>query len=694
MSSKYESQYITVFPASNSVHKGKIFTEDNIKNITKNIVSHNYVISGYDIRKFDDKSLWIDPGNVVINGFNIVTNDYRYFNYPNSSNIVNDSSSEYNGYALLCLQLKYDSLSNLQGDSKTGDEFDGVEIVYADYEDYKANKSIKYLLLCCVDLSGNIKEVNNKIRFDSSDVEVNLQPDNKTKLPPKQQVSLNEFTTNYLPSYWLGKGGDYYYGNLVLTSKPDGYDLAGFQHETENKAVTNPRIDKDKNVYYSIKLGQNLSSTKEVQGNFSVRYINGPSATSRRNYNINETFILPGIFTFRDNTRVDSYEDIQTDYHTLFTYNDENKTIGPQIKGYTNTTLMRTYPLSLSTDQSGDILSDNRSTEINDICNFVWDRHNNTSFLRSVEQEKKYQRFKVQLYKDSSNIENHVYVGALDCCLSNGDYVSDTSSPYYSTQNDLISTTGSIRTAFKHAEFNEKNSYIDIRCCNVTPSIEFCFNKDNKVDSQLKGKQVASISIDRKDNTSILFNSDWNNILNISDNLYVKSNIKADGYITAGTGNPTDIKVPDVANGFANRKLKSGDIYATQVWSAVYNDYAEIFDLIENLTHEDVRYLVIAQSKNDKTKYTIASRVNTNIIGVVSENPGICTGGADCKNGVPVALSGRVKVKYTGKLKIGDYVGLSKKKAGYVSKCYHFSKYCCGKVLNILDKDLIEILIK
>ena len=42
---------------------------------------------------------------------------------------------------------------------------------------------------------------------------------------------------------------------------------------------------------------------------------------------------------------------------------------------------------------------------------------------------------------------------------------------------------------------------------------------------------------------------------------------------------------------------------------------------------------------------------------------------------------------------MGNYVGLSKKTSGYVSKCLNFSKNRCGKVLNIIDESTAEILV-
>lgn len=204
----------------------------------------------------------------------------------------------------------------------------------------------------------------------------------------------------------------------------------------------------------------------------------------------------------------------------------------------------------------------------------------------------------------------------------------------------------------------------------------------------------------------------WRDILDIGRNIEVEESLWAHKYLVVGTQkdvtnstngevninakpigtDPSQIEVPDFVNTGGYRKLQAGDIYATQVWCGVYNDIAEIFDLNDAITGKEIVGLVVAYDKNNKC--VVADKKHKNIIGIVSENPGICTGGQNCKQGVPVALAGRVKVKYEGrKLKPGDFVGLSNKTPGYVSKCFNFSKYRCGKVLRVLDKQYVEVLV-
>lgn len=170
----------------------------------------------------------------------------------------------------------------------------------------------------------------------------------------------------------------------------------------------------------------------------------------------------------------------------------------------------------------------------------------------------------------------------------------------------------------------------------------------------------------------------WNNTLIAEDNLVVDNNLTANGFITAGTTDPTTVTVPDVANNKANRKLQAGDIWGTQVWSAVYNDIAEMFQIHREDKDKIKPGMILAVNEENPDYYVIADIKNTCVVGVVSENPAFCCGGQNVEYGVPVALAGRVDVKYSGtnKPKIGSYVGLDINNPGY----------CCVTETNIVGK--------
>ena len=97
-----------------------------------------------------------------------------------------------------------------------------------------------------------------------------------------------------------------------------------------------------------------------------------------------------------------------------------------------------------------------------------------------------------------------------------------------------------------------------------------------------------------------------------------------------------------------------GYFYATKVFNAVYNDYAEYFEKgSSDLEPGDVLEI------NDNGKYVKSSSENSKrVVGVYSDTFGHLLGGTgksnDEENFVPVGLAGRVNVKVIGDIEPGD----------------------------------------
>lgn len=284
-------------------------------------------------------------------------------------------------------------------------------------------------------------------------------------------------------------------------------------------------------------------------------------------------------------------------------------------------------------------------------------------------------------YKDDASIQYNTQTQSLD-------FITDQNSKTFNFRNNQISTQyltieygQSLQVYAKDKDV--KNYLIDQMGDIATISDDKTrFVTLSAIDSSLnlgKNGQVGKITL--KDKVS----DNWENVLNAKNNMEFDKNIYARGYIIAGNAgdDPSTIQVPDFAKIGSMRNVKSGDIWAEQVWSAVYNDIAEMFDV----KAEPGTIIAV----NSQGKYEIADKKkHNNIVGVVSENPAVCMGS---RGKTPVALAGRVKVKYIGKApKLGTYVGLSKQ-PGYATKCSRFSKYCCGKVTAV-TYDGVEILVK
>lgn len=102
----------------------------------------------------------------------------------------------------------------------------------------------------------------------------------------------------------------------------------------------------------------------------------------------------------------------------------------------------------------------------------------------------------------------------------------------------------------------------------------------------------------------------------------------------------------------------SGYFFATRVYNAVYNDYAEYFEKGDELEPGDV---VMLKEDSDKEEYVKTDcAYNKFVVGVVSDEYAHCIGGKgdgnDDEHYSPVGLAGRVRVKVIGKIKKGDLI--------------------------------------
>lgn len=716
--SYYHAKNIWAFPASNSVDTSKLFTETNTRNISINITDLNYVVApnpgGYEITLENNKVV-IAPGKAIVNGFEILTNETLKFRLPKESEIYRGETykHKYEGFALLCLHTTFDALKNLSGNIQVGSEwfFEGIHLCYPSAEEYESKEN-EYLLLGGVKPDGSEIKPNDEIysRIDSKYIGIRLEPDEENGVPPKQSTNLLDFVNNYLHGYWLSKGGDHEYGNLTFRRKPLNYLQPGFNYNDEDS------LD---NTKYAVKIGRPgvrsaLEPSEVDNSTIQSGYVNTKMYLTNDNNYERQTSIRPLNIVFKDQL----LDEIESD--EAITEANKNRFsvfLGCLNTSKTNNDIQKIYDQPLYLD--GTLHINNNYKTNNVFLNRIKFNTNITpetqyigEFNRNMSDNNNPSKAGSFIW-DSENITNETqrfniefsnkifYIGGL-CTQTqnNGKHI---------IQNDLFDIDGNIATSYKFDPTNGNSEAMDI----------IISSKDNKITFKThEGSQISSIGM--YSNAKVISEGysldNWKNVIRIEDNAEIKDNMWNHGFIVVGDrkdeatstpqdinkyGFPEDIKVPDYAhinpttNPDGMRNLKSGDIYATQVWTAVYNDIAEIFDFSDDIKGKNVIKLIVAQDTKNPTKYTIADRkTNNNIIGIVSENPGICTGGEGCKNGIPVALAGRVNLKYEGKkLKPGDFVGLSKKTPGFASKCWHFSKYRCGKVLQVFDDNTVEVLV-
>lgn len=110
-----------------------------------------------------------------------------------------------------------------------------------------------------------------------------------------------------------------------------------------------------------------------------------------------------------------------------------------------------------------------------------------------------------------------------------------------------------------------------------------------------------------------------------------------------------------------------GDLTATRVFNAVYNDYAEFFERGEDTQPGDI---IALDETADSEKYIKATNMSKVIVGVQSAEYAHIIGGKNIsdsskyieenlKEFIPVGLAGRVYVNVQGNVNVGDYIGPS-----------------------------------
>ncbi len=159
--------------------------------------------------------------------------------------------------------------------------------------------------------------------------------------------------------------------------------------------------------------------------------------------------------------------------------------------------------------------------------------------------------------------------------------------------------------------------------------------------------------------------------------------LKGDGYLYSGTVAPTNT---------TSRLNYNGYFYATRVYNAVYNDYAECFPIINNLQYSRIVQI------SDKEYVELAQHKNTNVVGIISNSAAFIINGTseeiDKRTKAPIAMSGTVLVDadmdFIKNAKKGMFIVCSKDGlAKPITKQEYISEYIgcvVGKIIDIVDK--------
>lgn len=200
----------------------------------------------------------------------------------------------------------------------------------------------------------------------------------------------------------------------------------------------------------------------------------------------------------------------------------------------------------------------------------------------------------------------------------------------------------SIQTDNNNNKIATINTTNNIICDNIGNSARATFSSGvaKPANNEAKGDKVLFIDYQ---NRKIYFDNAPNNWIEV--------------------GRPTDIADCDsnfhydnVAPTGSTRLNYNGYFYATRVYNAVYNDYAEYFEKGDKTVEPGD---VIVCSEDNDNEYIKSNGAYSNlVVGVCSDSYGHILGGegkeSDEDNFIPLGLSGRVNVKVVGDINKGD----------------------------------------
>lgn len=144
----------------------------------------------------------------------------------------------------------------------------------------------------------------------------------------------------------------------------------------------------------------------------------------------------------------------------------------------------------------------------------------------------------------------------------------------------------------------------------------------------------------------------------------------------------------------STRLNMQGYFYATRVYNAIYNDYAEYFKKTEDISPGDVVELNIDSEKEDYRK--TREDCSKFVVGVVSDDYAQCIGGKgdgkDEENFAAIGMAGRVKVKLVGTVEKGDLI-VSSSLPGVARALRKHEEYIPGTVIgkSLESKDIYEV---
>lgn len=689
----YNYNEIIAFPSSNATDQGVQYTEGNTQRTVLRITEMNYtrtmndfvprrtasapykvnLYPHYDIKAeelVDDR-----PGLANIKGYavKVMPGAVIQTGLPQPDEISTQTTlspgdseylknyEEHVGYAYLCLEVIFDQNKNLRGDDfvSGSKKMMGIQLMYYSGAYYREHKDVLLLLGWVNEDGSDIIDNEDKVsRIDPDTIVLKIDGDPVRdpwdepfpSYPPRQTATLTtEYVNNLMKGYYVSKGGDNEYGDVTFREKPEVYDDPKFNWKTQDR----------------------------TSNNFAARIVRD---------SVNKGLIV-----------VKDHDDSATSFTTVRTPNKYGFYQG-MYKGNVQTTEAE---VEYSTGLSTAVFSTNRLLKINNTDGAIrlTQRRDATGTNKSM--------FGLESVKAGQS-HNGVEAGNVIWGTNNVGDVGDTddSTRYVGNINYLLDSSGFIKSVQGTAANPKANTITLVNSSMVNQiQVEGYLANSPQPSVLLKKPSVqGSLTLSTTNTAS------FKNAIELKDNLVVKSNgslgghIQAEGFIYCGTkADPTSsaqVSVPEFTSNDVNgnpqylqRALRPGDIYGTQVWSAVYNDLAEMFEVSEDEVIKPGDVLACSTTGN---YYTKVSKDNyKSAIGVVTDNAGFILGGFDTsKRHIPVALAGRVWVTLPEGLDFekGDWVYVNEDGELSLSEIKH--ERALGMIVELDNETRVRILVK
>lgn len=181
------------------------------------------------------------------------------------------------------------------------------------------------------------------------------------------------------------------------------------------------------------------------------------------------------------------------------------------------------------------------------------------------------------------------------------------------------------------------NDILDIQITNPSNNdiLIYDYNTENWINSTLSAAGISTVDHLHDNRYLKLTGGTLTGSLTASYNFRVTGTAKESGYFYAGATAPTN----------TTRLNYDGYLYATRVYNAIYNDYAECFES-NGLVYNEIVNRIVEIGSDKKLK--LANEESKGVIGVVSDSYGFLLNGSEeeIRDGlkIPVGLVGTLYV--------------------------------------------------